>query len=291
MSLVVAQATDDGPRIISDTRVVFPDGPRSSFTTDTLKAVVVARDFTICFAGDVLAGLEGVREFAREIEMGQPVENLLPRLHELTLNRRRPVEFIVAQRSCQPQLTRISDGGIEHNLQTVWIGDQNGFERFQAERNKTLDSVGSLLENHLTPSGRVMNSLQRAMQAVIDDPTIESVGNFCIAVTCKSSGFQYLSSLFVHVGRDFHIEAGENIFPMMVQPVAEGGYSVSVVPPVEPGTPALGLNFPTARLGMVYLPLKFDGAEVIRDISPNDFVKAVKSHFGVAMEEPMLRYK
>jgi len=76
VSLVVAEATDDGPRIVSDTRVVFPEGPRSSFKTGTLKAIVVGRYVTICFAGDVLAGLEGVRSFARELGEGRPVDDL-----------------------------------------------------------------------------------------------------------------------------------------------------------------------------------------------------------------------
>ena len=41
LSLVVAEATDAGPRIVSDTRVVSPEGPKSSFKTGTLKSVIV----------------------------------------------------------------------------------------------------------------------------------------------------------------------------------------------------------------------------------------------------------
>jgi hypothetical protein len=48
----------------------------------------------------------------------------------------------------------------------------------------------------------------------------------------------------------------------MAHSVEEGGYAVSVVEPADPGTPALGLNLPRARLGMLYLPLEFDGAQV-----------------------------
>src|SRR5438105_6934235 len=70
LSLVVAEATDAGPRIVSDTRVVFPEGPRSSFKTGTLKTVIITRDVTICFAGDVIAGLNGVRGFAKELRGG-----------------------------------------------------------------------------------------------------------------------------------------------------------------------------------------------------------------------------
>lgn len=289
MSLVVAEATDDGPRIVSDTRVVFPEGPRSSFKTGTLKAIVVGRYVTICFAGDVLAGLEGVRSFARELGEGRPVDDLLPRLQELASNDRRIVEFIVANGEAGSQVTRIRNGGVERCLQFGWIGDQHGFDRFQRERNRPPHSM-SALESHLPPATRIMATLRRAMQAVIDDPAIESVADFCVAVAYKPTGFEYLGSTFIHVGRDIRVEPGENLISKMAHSVEEGGYAVSVVEPAEAGTPALGLNFPRARLGILYLPLEFDGAQVISDISPNDFAKVVLERFGVPMKNPMLRY-
>jgi hypothetical protein len=126
---------------------------------------------------------------------------------------------------------------------------------------------------------------------VIDDPTIDSVDGFCVAVTYKPTGFEYLGSSFIYVGRDISIKPGDDITSKMAQPIEEGGFAVSVVEPLEPGTPALGLNFPVARLGMLYLPLEFDEAEVITDISPNDFARAVYERFGVRMKKPNLRYR
>jgi hypothetical protein len=133
-----------------------------------------------------------------------------------------------------------------------------------------------------------MARLQRAMQVVIDEPAIDSVGDFCVAATYKPNGFEYLGSTFIHVGRDIRVEPGENLISKMAQSVEEGGYAVSVVGPLEPGTPALGLNFPRARLGMLYLPLEFDGGQFISDVSPNDFPRAVLERFGVSMKDPML---
>ena len=63
---------------------------------------------------------------------------------------------------------------------------------------------------------------------------------------------------------------------------------VDNVPPAEPGTPALGVNFPRTRLGMIYLPLDYDGAQVIEDVSPRDLSAEILKRFGVAMSEPML---
>jgi hypothetical protein len=70
MSLIVAEQTSEGPRIVSDTRVMLPDGEPASFKTGTLKAVTVSRHFTVCFAGDVVAGLTAIRGFAKQVEAG-----------------------------------------------------------------------------------------------------------------------------------------------------------------------------------------------------------------------------
>jgi hypothetical protein len=292
VSLVVAEATDDGPRIVSDTRVLFPEGPRSSFKTGTLKAIVVARDVTICFAGDVIAGLEGVRGFARGLGEGHSVDDLLPALQEFSSAKRRIVEFIVATGERSSQLRLIHSGVVERALPFAWIGDQLAFERFQRERNRPRDFVWSLVEtSDLPPATRIMTTLIRAMRATIEDPAIESVADFCIPVAFTPRGFEYLGSVFIYVGRDIHVRPGEDLIARMLQPAEEGGYAVSVVEPAEPGTPALGLNFPRARLGMVYLPLEFDGAQVIWDVSPDDFAKVVLDRFGVAMKNPPLQHR
>ena len=69
MSLVVAQMTSSGgPRVVSDTRVLLADWRRPSFRNDTLKAVIVRRDITACFAGDVALGLASIRTLAQILD-------------------------------------------------------------------------------------------------------------------------------------------------------------------------------------------------------------------------------
>jgi hypothetical protein len=290
MSLVVAQATEDGPRIVSDTRVGFVDARRPSFKTGTLKAIVVTRKVTICFAGDVEVGLDGVRRLARRLRAGEPLDSLLPDLRKLTSGNRRSVEFIVVSAEAGSMLTRVRDGEIERNLHSAWIGDHDGFERFQEERHKPVDRLRLEMMDQLPPGAKVMLTLGNAMQAVVADPTIPSVDDFCVRIAAKEGEFNYLEQTFIHVGRDITVKPGDNLIGKMAQPVEEGGYAVSVVEPAETGTPALGLNFPRARMGMVYLPLEYDEAQVIQDVSPNDFAKVVLDRFGVAMRHPMLRH-
>ena len=286
MSLVVAYATEDGPRLVSDTRVTLRDGQRSSYKTGSLKAVVLNPKFSICFAGDVLSGLRGIRKCAALLAVGESAAALLTTLTALTVDKH--VEFLVAQGGGGPQLARVREGSVEHDLSTAWIGDHKAFARFQQERLSS-DPLEATLSAGMRASSRAMHRLQRAMHAVIADPAIASVGDFCVSVAYKDTGFEYLSSIFIHVGRDIQVQDGDNLIDKMAHPVEEGGYSVSVVEPAHAGTPALGLSFPRARLGMIYLPLLFDGAEVLHNVSPKDFSRVVLERFGVAMKDPPLR--
>jgi hypothetical protein len=289
MSLVVAQATDEGPRLVSDMRATYPDGRRPQFKTDTLKAIVVAPSITVCFAGDVQAGLQGVRQFALELRESSPLERLIDSLQTLTLDNRRPVDFIVATNSTNCQLTRIRGSLVERNLQIAWIGDPAAFEAFQLERNRPQDELRKTIESSLTPAQVVMSRLGRAMDAVIDNPKVNSVDGFCVAVAHKPTGFDYLPSGFIHLGRDIVIRPGEDLISKMAQSVEEGGYAVTVVEPAEPGTPALALNFPRARLGILFLPLQFDRGQLIEDVGPREFARVIFERYGVQMKDPTLR--
>lgn len=289
MSLVVAQSTAQGPRIVSDTHVLFPDSRRTRFESDTLKAVVLNRDLVLCFAGDVAVGLDAVRSFATGLEDGKSLEDLRGELEHTVKAARRGLEFILATFDTAAPLLRITAAGIERDVQMTWIGDQEGYEVFQRARVPQ-DPVWAEVERALPAPTQAMARLQRAMDSVIQNSSIGSVDGFCVSVALRPTGFEYLGSTFIYVGRDIQVRAGEDLVGKMAQPAEEGGYAVSVVEPADPGTPALGVNFPQARLGMVYLPLWFDEAQVIRDVSPNDFPRAVHERFGIAMKLPPLRY-
>ena len=287
MSLVVAEATSDGARIVSDTRVLHPGRPLA-YKTGTLKAVVLRRDLTVCFTGEVEAGLGAIRQIAGDLYGGEDVEGLLSTLQGQS--KQRTVEFLVAADGEGWQLTRIRDGVIERGLESTWIGDQEAFERFQSTRLSAPEPFAEALEAGLGPGPKSMMRLGNAMNAVIADSTIESVDHFCVRVARGKDGFEYLAYVFVFVGRDFELSDGDELISKMAQPVEEGGFAVTVVEPAHPGTPALGLSFPRAHLGMLFLPLEYDQAQVIEDVSPNDYARVVQERFGVAMKDPSMRY-
>ena len=284
MSLVVAQVTDEGPRIVSDTRVIFRDGRRPRLRTGVLKTIVVSADCTVSFAGDVYRGLSAVREFARLKGAGHGIERGIRGLRTAAGESAGAVEFIVASADPAAGLVRIRSSGIERDLIATWIGDCTAFEGFQAGRDKPIHPY---LAAMLSPAEMVMMTLTGAMSAVIADPALESVGDFCVAAAATGGAFNYLPSMESHVGRDYRVEGGR-ILLASIRPVEEGGYAFSVVQPVRPGIPAIGVSFPAARLGLLYLPLEFDEAQVIEAVSAREFVTASRARYGVELSTPML---
>jgi hypothetical protein len=257
MSLVVAQATEHGPRITSDIQVSRWDGHRVALTEGTLKAIVLSSSVTICFAGLVEQGLAAIREFAAGLHAGRAVDDLLPVLNRVSATG--TVDFIVARRHRIEQLTRITEWGVERRLPIAWIGDQNGFEEFQRARSKERLAV----QITSRPSS-IMHELRAAMKGVIEDEAVENVGGFEVAVANTAAGFEYLGSVFVHVGRDFTIPTA--VDDLLLQPAEEGGYTACLVEPDLAGVPAAALYFPTGRIVMMFLPLQFDTAQVITDV-------------------------
>lgn len=284
--MVVAQITETGPRIVSDTRVTYADGVRSSYRTGTLKSVVVSRDLAISFAGDVSTGLNAIRQSAKEIAAGATQGRVVQTLQVAASDG--AVEFIVAAADPNTPLVRVRNAALE-DLAVAWIGDHDAFEAFQSKRELYRQGPFPAFLRSAPVPVQVMSELGDAMSNTIRDTRIDSVDDFCVRVACKDGAFNYLDESFIYVGRDFQISDGDNLVSKMAQSVAEGGYSVSVVSPAHPGVAALGLSFPRARLGLVYLPLEHDEAQVIHDVRAIDFANVVDERLGVRLCDPILR--
>lgn len=280
MSLVVAQATEFGPRITSDIQVSRWDERNPILKNGTLKTIVLSQTVAICFAGNVAEGLQGVREFSSGLNAGRSIDDLLPALGKVSASG--SADFIVAQRDRVNQLTRVTELGIEYRLPIAWIGDQKGFEQFQRARNLLSPDSGS--DN--TPQ-TVMSTLRKAMRAVIDDPSIQNVGGFEVAVANTQVGFEYLGSVFAHPGQSVSISMPvDDLIPYMIQPAEQGGYTACLVEPVLAGVPAAAVYFPTGRLALMFLPLEFDTAQVVTNIQPAEFVSTIQDRFGIALKPP-----
>ena len=290
MTLVVGEATAQGPRLVSDTKIYFPGATHIGYDRGALKLVVLHHELAVGFAGDVAVALDAVRAIhGRQLDGAPNVPQVLRILEEASTGGRREAEFLVA--TGDGSLARVRHGRSEVGLDDAWIGDPRAFSRFQEARLASDPVWASLTSDLDLASGTErMAVLGRAMRTVIDSDDVDSVGDFCVCVAYGDRGFEYLESTFVYVGRDFVVDQHRDLIGQMAQSVEDGGFSESVVEPANPGVAALGLSFPQARLAMMLLPLEFHEVQVLRDVGPNEFADAVRDRFGVEMKPPLLRH-
>lgn len=285
MSLIVAQMTSGGPQIVSDMRLSIDHEVRPNPKTDILKALVLSKTIVVCFAGNVELALESIREANRQLIDGVECTKIITYLASKTSGNE--VEFLYVVGRLESEIIRIRAGNIETKLEVAWVGDPDAFSAFQNQRNVAYQQIHNqrLRSDYL----RIGSCMSDAMDHVIADPSISSVDGCSVSIVWQASGFNYLPSTFVHVGRDVTFQSGEDLISLMLQPVEHGGYAVSIVEPKISGTPALALNFPVALLTYVYMPLQFDEAIVIKNVSARDIASTLLHRYGLAINEPMIR--
>jgi hypothetical protein len=284
MTLIVAAATEKGPRVLSDTHVLPSFGATPTYRTNALKAVILSPDTCVCFAGEVAAGLTGVRQASRHIEDGDTPAEVVAALQRVIDETQRDVEFLVARCGGDWQLARVRGDGAETDLMNAWIGDREAFERFQEARHAyTPPSYAKDLSSAIVTDLQ----LREGMTAVLEEPQLPSVADFLVSVACLPDGFNYLDSMFTMNGRDvtITIPSGQSVPIPWSTSVADGSYTVSIVAPADPGIPALALLFPFAQFALLFLPLRFDEVQVITGFRPEQFVDRVREDFGITMHE------
>lgn len=122
--------TDWSADRIGHTRVQPPHEARSTYREGTLKAVVISPQFAVCFAGDMGAGLAGVRDAARRAAAGARAEEIVEGLQRAATAAPHHIEFLLAVCGGDWQLAKIDRNGAAQPPSLAWVGDPEGFEAF-----------------------------------------------------------------------------------------------------------------------------------------------------------------
>lgn len=264
MTLVVARITDRGPRLIADIRtVVAGQGGPPRFQDGVLKLLVLEANLCVGFAGEVPAALEAVRGVAN---LGAPrdVDAVIRQLERTARAGR--ADFIVAQLD---RLVRIQAAGNSH-LGACGIGAPDAFSRYQQSYHEGGSTRGAVDE---------ITRMSRAFQAVIDDSSVETVGEIKISVGKAAEGFVYAPDIRVSTASQT-IPAGEPTL-LSFGTAAVGAYATSVfTPSASPSVPLVGVHFFHGGFGYVYSPLDSEEPFLIRG-DQDEFANEVRTRFGV----------
>lgn len=271
MSLVVAMIEQDRIHLNADLRVTRSTGfmldakkVSPHFFNGVLKVIPINPHIAIAYAGMIGIALKVIRSFKgsklSSAEIARSIVELMSAEGNLT-----DCDFLIID-AVQMQIHKIKNGEITtiSNGRT-WIGDVDAYEIFQQK----LDELGfDDAPNPIAKSSVMMN----ALDAVIQDEAIESVGEYPIAVFNYKGELQ-LSVGFQAYGRGLGFSNDMN----------DDSIIINLTVPVERGIAAVGLYIVQFERGALYLPLIQDEAFIVHGKTVGEFRANVLKDYGIEL--------
>lgn len=270
MSLIVARKFEDQLCIVSDTKLTHPNheikGLKTKPSDGVIKSIIINSKVCVSFAGDI----DDAEEALKQINHDDPIDKIIETLNYYHKKSSFKTEFILCY--SLPDLTiHKFKGGESKAVVSAWIGDQNAFNCFQENMMGVIKKEKKKKEKHKQNNNlpttdkpviemAMMNmsfelqipeqfsKMSGAMDAVIEDSSIETVGGFKVNVIYKD-GFYFnrygklYRSNFVMVGNSSHVigHGGAD----------EGAYSINFFGGSE-DFQSVGLHIRQAKIGIIY---------------------------------------
>lgn len=280
MTLVIAKIVEDNIQIISDTKISDIYLGSQNPLHGQLKTILLNPYISISFSGLPDYVQEVLEPFYKNefpnFNSILVVNSILFKCLEVNRKSNNRTNFIVCvMYQNQPRIFRISNSQIEQNLKTAWIGDIVGFNKYQEYY-------------HLSNKTTEFDKMEDAFDKVIDDNSVETVGDFTIRLANEvdeSGQVQFLNyqiNRIRYFGPYEFVEVGKGNFMMKHSSPQKGGYGFSLFRSCNPQTPAIGLHFHVGSFGLIFFPkLNFTNGIVMLNQSDGEmFAEEVKKKYG-----------
>jgi hypothetical protein len=300
MTLVVARRSTEGKiRVIADMRLRDHWNIKRGYPHAVLKNIILDRELLVAYAGNVDLAVDAIR--GHRHQRGDTLLTGLLGAAEHGGEGKNGVEFLVAD--VGRGLFRIRHTGVEPAINATWIGDLFAFEFYQQiyhgmpkPQVLTLETENGPppepypdtpdTEAFLRMSGAIGQiEFVRAIPGAPSIPALDSVGEAFVSAFSSPDGFHYEQQATISTSHEQVIESPEWT-TLDGGSAANGGFGYTQLSPSQPGIGLVGLYFPHARLGLIYHPLVYDGPAFYRDISHDEFVRAVEEDHAVAIDGP-----
>jgi hypothetical protein len=269
MSLTVAHQLPNDICIVTETKLTDPKGETRAFHEGGLKAILLNRWLCVCLAGNYRVARGAIVSLApvpEEYDLKALEDHLLG--HQT--DHEGEVEFLIA--SLKPlSLSKISKARIERSP-ACWIGDQTAFEAFQRYYHG-LRTARSTREHE--------TRMRTALDGVIQDGSVPSVGQIVITVRPTGGGFVYPPHIASTTERP-QIISGRT--ELKFGGVEEGAFSYSVLGARQPGIGAIGIHFRESLMGAFFYPVELEEPEIIRGVDVNQFVDETRTKYGIQID-------
>jgi len=244
MSLIVARRDENLLSIVSDTKLTHPDhevkGLKTKASDGVIKTIIVNPDVCVSFAGEIDAAKKALMEIQADCTIDIVIE-ILKRYH---IQSKYQTEFILC--FSKPQLIIYKFKNNEYGpVVSAWIGDQKAFSRFQEYMNGNAKPSKKEKKRHQSPLpkpggpkvffkemnltmevsvSKYISKMSSAMDSVIEEGNVESVGGFKVNVIFKDKF--YYNSYCKNYRGEFAIE-GVGSHLIGHGNAQEGAYSIN----------------------------------------------------------------
>jgi len=250
MTLVIAKIVNDDIQIISDTKITDIFLGSQNPLLGQLKTVLLNPYISISFSGLPSYAQEVLQAFyLQELPNYNSilvVNSILLKCLEINRKSGNLTNFILCFiYQNKPHIYKIANSQIEQNLKNAWIGDIKGFNKYQEHYHQSIKL-------------KEFDKMEEAFDKVVDDSTIETVGDFTIRVgneSDRSDEVQYLNyqiNRIRYCGPYDFVEFEHGKFMMKHTTVEKGGYGFSLFRSFDPQIPAIGFIFMLVILDLYF---------------------------------------
>lgn len=289
MTLIVARSENGKAFITSDTLLSKINGERLPYEQCVIKIAIINVQCCICFAGNPEPASLAITHLIKTNY--QTVNEILQYLYGVHQEYNQSVDFgVLTNIGGRAELYSLKSGVPESNVINFWLGDH--FNVFQQKMSE--------FQNKET----LKEKMSSALNAVIQDGNIVSVGGFQISVSTDNENFEYEDKNGNRLISGFSYGFGIQhvISPQVIEIPAVGEWqtirgisqdNVSVFSSISPYFPGVAIHYKHAKIGYLFCPhlrVKMDETDktlqafLIENVTPQEFLNKILEEHGVQLK-------
>lgn len=242
MSLIVARKEGNQLAIVSDTKLTYPNhevkGQKENPRDGVIKSIILTNNLCVSFAGEIDYAENAFTEIGERGNIDEVIDILYR--HHIISNQK--IEFLVCCGMPTPLIHKIKNGESKE-VNSSWIGDSAAFNSFQAsmmgtkkpkeipKKSQANSKAGAVItEMNLSFEAdlqvKLFSKMSLAMDDVIEDSNVVSVGGFKVIVVYKEM-FDFVKYFKLYRG---NVELfGSGTYDIGHGSANEGAYSLNFI--------------------------------------------------------------
>jgi len=279
MSLIIAKIISGKIYIESDTKITDKDAVRTDPLCGLLKTIIIHPCISISFAGVIYFAEKALKNIFEINEFD--LNSLTELLYNSHIKSGNKTDFIIASLiNNEPKLIKISNNKIEHDVNSAWIGEYDGFKYFQSNYLPLLsEGVDEIL------------SFKNSFKKVIDNSNIDTIGNFQISlhtddkICLEHYVFLYTTEIGIYASepQTIDIETAGELKPIPLGTASCGSFGISYLATISPNFHGVAIHFTHGNFGTIFCPqLSFSGI-IVSNVNGIEFAKHIKDKYGIPL--------